>query len=91
MEFEESGSEMGDAMSTTTKLDVISKEKLYSAYRTTIERYQKYRNRYLDLVTKFRDLERDSSKARVSVANNIIDLVELLICNDAMNKNKKNY
>lgn len=88
MEFEESGSEMGDAVSTTTKLDVISKEKLYSAYRTTIERYQKYRNRYLDLVTKFRDLERDSSKARVSVANNIIDLVELLICNDAMNKNK---
>lgn len=79
---------MGDAVSTTTKLDVISKEKLYSAYRTTIERYQKYRNRYLDLVTKFRDLERDSSKARVSVANNIIDLVELLICNDAMNKNK---
>lgn len=66
MEFEESGSEMGDAVSTTTKLDVISKEKLYSAYRTTIERYQKYRNRYLDLVTKFRDLERDSSKARVS-------------------------
>lgn len=88
MEFEESGSEMGDAVSTTTKLDVISKEKLYSAYRTTIERYQKYRNRYLDLVTKFRDLERDSSKARVSVANNIIDLMELLICNDAMNKNK---
>lgn len=88
MEFEESGSEMGDAVSTTTKLDVISKEKLYSAYRTTIERYQKYRNRYLDLVTKFRDLERDSSKARVSIANNIIDLVELLICNDAMNKNK---
>lgn len=88
MEFEESGSEMGDAVSTTTKLDVISKEKLYSAYRTTIERYQKYRNRYLNLVTKFRDLERDSSKARVSVANNIIDLVELLICNDAMNKNK---
>lgn len=59
---------MGDSVSatTTTNLDVISKEKLYSAYRTTIERYQKYRNRYLDLVTKFRELERDSSKARVS-------------------------
>lgn len=61
-EFEETGSTVG----YEAQLDVISKEKLYDAYKKSLERYQKYRGRYTDLVRRYRDLERDNNKARVS-------------------------
>lgn len=46
-------------------MDQISKEKLYDAYKKSLERYQKYRGRYTELVRRYRDLERDNNKARV--------------------------
>lgn len=60
-EFEDTGSTVG----YEAQLDVISKEKLYDAYKKSLERYQKYRGRYTDLVRRYRDLERDNNKARV--------------------------
>lgn len=63
--MDESGSELGDTNSSA-KLDVITKEQLYDAYRRSIDNYTKYRSRYMDLAKKYKDLERDSSKARVS-------------------------
>ena len=65
-DFDESGSEMGDAAPTTAKLDAITKEQLFDAYRRALDRYNKYRGRYTDLAKKYKDLEHDSSKARVS-------------------------
>lgn len=63
--MDESGSEMGDTASTVAKLDVITKEQLFDAYRKSLDRYHKYRCRYTDLAKKYKDLERDSTKARV--------------------------
>lgn len=60
-EFEDSASTVG----YEAQLDVISKEKLYDAYKKSLERYQKYRSRYTELVRRYRDLERDNNKARV--------------------------
>lgn len=63
-EFEDGGG--GGALSYGAQLDVISKEKLYDAYKKALDRYQKYRGRYTELVRRYRDLERDNNKARVS-------------------------
>lgn len=68
-DLDASASEFEDSASTVgyeAQLDVISKEKLYDAYKKSLERYQKYRSRYTELVRRFRDLERDNNKARVS-------------------------
>lgn len=59
-EIEESG-----AIAYGVQLDVISKEKLYDAYKKALDRYQKYRARYTEIVRRYRDLERDNNKARV--------------------------
>ncbi|CAD7078442.1 unnamed protein product [Hermetia illucens] len=60
-----SASEVEDsATPSNVQLDVISKEQLYSAYKKSLERYQKYRSRFTDLAKRYRDLERDSAKAR---------------------------
>ncbi|XP_067632790.1 golgin subfamily A member 4-like [Eurosta solidaginis] len=56
-------SELEDTTSTA-KLDVITKEQLFDAYKKSLDRYQRYRSRYTDLAKKYKDLERDSSKAR---------------------------
>lgn len=58
--------EDGGAMAYGAQLDVISKEKLYDAYKKALDRYQKYRGRYTEIVRRYRDLERDNNKARVS-------------------------
>ncbi|XP_031641245.1 golgin subfamily A member 4 [Contarinia nasturtii] len=66
-DLDASASEFEDSASTVgyeAQLDVISKEKLYDAYKKSLERYQKYRGRYSDLVRRYRDLERDNNKAR---------------------------
>lgn len=68
-EFEDSASTVGYG----AQLDVISKEKLYDAYRKALDRYQKYRTRYTELVRRYRDLERDNNKARVSALQRSIN------------------
>lgn len=68
-DLDASASEFEDSASTfgyEAQLDVISKERLYGAYKKTLERYQKYRSRYSELVRRYRDLERDNNKARVT-------------------------
>ena len=66
-DLDESGSEMGDAPSSTSKLEVITKEQLFDAYKKSLDRYNRYRNRYTDLAKKYKDLEQNSTKARVSL------------------------
>lgn len=68
-DLDASASEFEDSASTVgyeAQVDVINKEKLYDAYKKSLERYQKYRSRYSELVRRYRDLERDNNKARVS-------------------------
>lgn len=65
----ESASEFEDsqiANSIHPHLELISKEQLHQAYRKALEKYQKYRTRYSDVAKRYRDLERDNNKARVS-------------------------
>lgn len=65
----ESASEFEDSQitnSTNPHLELISKEQLHQAYRKALEKYQKYRTRYSDVAKRYRDLERDNNKARVS-------------------------
>lgn len=66
-DIDASASEMED--SASGRLDMISKEQLHDAYRKAIDRYQKYRSKFVDLAKKYKDLERDSNKARVSIIN----------------------
>lgn len=73
-DLDASASEFEDSASTAgyeAQLDVISKEKIYDAYKKSLERYQKYRSRYSELVRRYRDLERDNNKARVSLGLNL--------------------
>lgn len=61
-----SASEIDEASVTpNAHLDLISKEHLHSAYKKSFERYQKYRRQYTELAKRYKDLERDNSKARV--------------------------
>lgn len=60
-EFEFDG---GNSMANA-QLDLFSKEQLHQAYKSALERYQKYRNRYTEVARRYRDLERDNTKARV--------------------------
>ncbi|XP_004526454.1 golgin subfamily A member 4 [Ceratitis capitata] len=62
-DLESNCSELEDTASTA-KLDVITKEQLYDAYKKSLDRYHKYRSRYTDLANRYKDLERDSTKAR---------------------------
>lgn len=63
----ESASELDEAAPTVQmgQLDLVSKEQLHAAYRKALDRYQKYRGMYTDLARKYRELERDNTKARV--------------------------
>lgn len=63
-EFEFDGGSGGGM--ANAQLDLFSKEQLHQAYKSALERYQKYRNRYTEVARRYRDLERDNSKARVS-------------------------
>lgn len=65
-DLDETSSEFDDSASTA-RLDVITKDQLYDAYKKSLDRYHKYRCRYTDLAKKYKELERDSSKARVSI------------------------
>lgn len=76
-EFEDSSSAVGGF---GAQLDVISKEKLYDAYKKSMERYQKSRGRYTELVRRYRDLERDNNKARVCFIYVLLRKILLIGC-----------
>lgn len=63
----ESASELDEASAAAMggQLDLVSKEQLHQAYKKALDRYQKYRGMYTDLARKYRELERDNTKARV--------------------------
>ncbi|XP_053677523.1 golgin subfamily A member 4 [Anopheles nili] len=46
------------------QLDLVSKDKLFQAYKKALDRYQKYRERYTELARRYRELEKDNTKAR---------------------------
>lgn len=62
----ESASENEDSVSSNVgaQLEQISKEHIYQAYRKSLDKYQKYRGRYTELVCRYRELEKDNAKAR---------------------------
>ncbi|XP_055601767.1 myosin-9 [Uranotaenia lowii] len=61
----ETESVSGAAMASTNgQLDLVSKEKLFQAYKKALDRYQKYRERYTELARRYRELEKDNTKAR---------------------------
>lgn len=62
------GEESTVASAKNIQLESISKDQLYQAYRKILDRYQKYRGRYTELAQRYRDLERDNNKARVSLS-----------------------
>uniref|UniRef100_A0A0A1WHV7 Golgin subfamily A member 4 n=1 Tax=Zeugodacus cucurbitae TaxID=28588 RepID=A0A0A1WHV7_ZEUCU len=62
-DLESNCSELEDTASTA-KLEVVTKEQLFDAYKKSLDRYHKYRSRYTDLAKRYKDLERDSTKAR---------------------------
>lgn len=58
--MDQSASEIDDNISP--QLDRVSKEQLYSAYRKARTKYDKYRGRFSDLVTHYREIERAKTK-----------------------------
>ncbi|XP_058838562.1 myosin-10-like isoform X2 [Topomyia yanbarensis] len=52
------------AASSNGQLDLVSKDKLFQAYKKALDRYQKYRERYTELARRYRELEKDNTKAR---------------------------
>ncbi|XP_066584269.1 golgin subfamily A member 4-like isoform X2 [Prorops nasuta] len=59
-DMDQSASEIDDNISA--QLDRVSKDQLYSAYLKMQAKYNKYRGRFMDLATHYRDLERANVK-----------------------------
>ncbi|XP_025270154.1 golgin subfamily A member 4 isoform X2 [Camponotus floridanus] len=59
-DMDQSASEVDDNISP--HLDRVTKDQLYSAYRKVQTKYHKYRGRYTDLATHYRELDRVKSK-----------------------------
>ncbi|XP_050459767.1 golgin subfamily A member 4 isoform X2 [Cataglyphis hispanica] len=59
-DMDQSASEVDDNISP--HLDKVTKDQLYSAYRKVQAKYQKYRGRYTDLATHYRELDRVKSR-----------------------------
>ncbi|XP_053689142.1 golgin subfamily A member 4 [Sabethes cyaneus] len=60
----ETESVSGASTTTNGQLDLVSKDKLFQAYKKALDRYQKYRERYTELARRYRELEKDNNKAR---------------------------
>ncbi|XP_055530792.1 myosin-2 heavy chain [Wyeomyia smithii] len=60
----ETESVSGASSATNGQLDLVSKDKLFQAYKKALDRYQKYRERYTELARRYRELEKDNTKAR---------------------------
>lgn len=58
--MDQSASEVDDNISP--HLDRVTKDQLYSAYRKVQTKYHKYRGRYTDLATHYRELDRVKTK-----------------------------
>lgn len=58
--MDQSASEIDENI--TPQLDKISKDQIYSAYRKVQAKYHKYRGRYTDLATHYKELERVKGK-----------------------------
>ncbi|XP_076242997.1 uncharacterized protein LOC143184560 isoform X2 [Calliopsis andreniformis] len=59
-DMDQSASEIEENISP--QLDKITKDQIYSAYRKVQAKYHKYRGRYTDLATHYRELERAKGK-----------------------------
>ncbi|XP_026825323.1 golgin subfamily A member 4 isoform X2 [Ooceraea biroi] len=59
-DMDQSASEVDDNISP--HLDRVTKDQLYSAYRKVQAKYHKYRGRYTDLATHYRELDKVKSK-----------------------------
>lgn len=59
-DMDQSASEVDDNISP--HLDKVTKDQLYSAYRKVQSKYHKYRGRYTDLATHYRELDRVKSR-----------------------------
>ncbi|XP_018342483.1 PREDICTED: golgin subfamily A member 4-like isoform X1 [Trachymyrmex septentrionalis] len=59
-DMDQSASEMDDNISP--HLDKVTKDQLYSAYKKVQTKYHKYRGRYTDLATHYRELDRVKSR-----------------------------
>ncbi|KZC13865.1 Golgin subfamily A member 4, partial [Dufourea novaeangliae] len=59
-DIDQSASEIDENISP--QLDKVTKDQIYSAYRKIQTKYHKYRGRYTDLATHYRELERDKEK-----------------------------
>ncbi|ETN57933.1 hypothetical protein AND_010479 [Anopheles darlingi] len=60
----ETESVAGTVGGSPNQLDLVSKDKLFQAYKKALDRYQKYRERYTELARRYRELEKDNTKAR---------------------------
>ncbi|XP_058054238.1 myosin-10 isoform X1 [Anopheles bellator] len=60
----ETESVAGSVGNSPNQLDLVSKDKLFQAYKKALDRYQKYRERYTELARRYRELEKDNTKAR---------------------------
>ncbi|XP_031850019.1 uncharacterized protein LOC116435054 isoform X2 [Nomia melanderi] len=59
-DMDQSASEIDENISS--QLDKVTKDQIYSAYRKVQTKYHKYRGRYTDLATHYRELERVKGK-----------------------------
>jgi len=59
-DMDQSASEVDDNISS--HLDRVTKDQLYSAYRKAQAKYHKYRGRYTDLATHYRELDKVKSR-----------------------------
>ena len=67
----ESCSEFDDG-SSIHQFNNVTKENVYEKYRTALQKYHKYRGRFSDLQKFCKDLQRELSKAKVSLVIRIV-------------------
>ena len=58
--MDQSASEIDDNISP--QLDRVTKDQLYLAYRNVQTKHQKYRDKYRELVSHYREIQRNESK-----------------------------
>lgn len=59
-DMDQSASEVDDNISP--QLDRVTKDQLYSAYRNVQMKHRKYRDKYRELASHYRDIQRNASK-----------------------------
>lgn len=74
----ESNSEFDDG-SSIHQFNNVSKEQLYEKYRLMLQKYHKYRGRFVDLQKYSKELQRENTKAKVKEFNELTAGNALLI------------